>query len=230
VTEAEWLACAKPDLMLLYLQRQLPKRSGRRKARLLVCTLCRLVWDHLQDPDGRHGVETAEQFVEGLVPSAEKNVLGRKNELGRSKPTQLAALTGRAGSLMWDSALSAAARVVKIRIQASLGPFQLEIAERWKQRRAEERRLVCELIRDVFQGPSQREIAVNQTVLTWKHGTVPKLAASIYDDHSFARLPILADALEDAGCADAEILGHLRGPGPHRRGCWALDLLLRKGG
>ncbi len=40
-----------------------------------------------------------------------------------------------------------------------------------------------------------------------------------------ARLPVLADALEDAGCADAELLGHLRGPGPHVRGCWAVDMI-----
>ena len=40
------------------------------------------------------------------------------------------------------------------------------------------------------------------------------------------RLPILADALEDAGCGDVDILAHLRGPGPHVRGCWAVDPLL----
>jgi hypothetical protein len=43
-----------------------------------------------------------------------------------------------------------------------------------------------------------------------------------------ARLALLADALEDAGCTDGELLGHLRGPGPHVRGCWALDLVLGK--
>ena len=52
------------------------------------------------------------------------------------------------------------------------------------------------------------------------------LARAVYDAGDFSRLPILADALEEAGCADADILGHLRGPGPHVRGCWVLDLLL----
>ena len=51
---------------------------------------------------------------------------------------------------------------------------------------------------------------------------------SIYDDRAFDRLPILADALEDAGCADAAILSHCRGPGEHVRGCWVVDLLLGK--
>lgn len=66
--------------------------------------------------------------------------------------------------------------------------------------------------------------------LAWNGGTVGKLAAEIDDSHDFTRLPLLADALEDAGCADAELLGHLRGPGPHVRGCRALGLLLDKGG
>jgi hypothetical protein len=57
---------------------------------------------------------------------------------------------------------------------------------------------------------------------------VPKLAASIYEQRAFDRLPVLADALEEAGCTDADILGHLRGPGPHVRGCWAVDLILGK--
>jgi hypothetical protein len=55
------------------------------------------------------------------------------------------------------------------------------------------------------------------------------LARHIYDSGDFDCLPVLADALEDAGCTDAELLGHLRGPGPHVRGCWAVDLLLGAG-
>jgi hypothetical protein len=57
---------------------------------------------------------------------------------------------------------------------------------------------------------------------------VPKLAEAIHADRRFEDLPILADALADAGCANAELLGHLGGPGPHARGCWVVDLLLGK--
>jgi hypothetical protein len=60
-------------------------------------------------------------------------------------------------------------------------------------------------------------------------GTVPKVAQAIYEERAFDRLPVLADALEDAGCADAGLLGHLRGSGPHVRGCCSVDLLLGKG-
>jgi hypothetical protein len=54
------------------------------------------------------------------------------------------------------------------------------------------------------------------------------VAESIYEGRAFDRLPILADALEEAGCTDAYLLAHLRGPGPHVRGCWAVDLVLGK--
>ncbi len=58
--------------------------------------------------------------------------------------------------------------------------------------------------------------------------TVQKIARGIYDDRAFDRMPILADALEEAGCTDIEILNHCRQPGEHFRGCWVVDLLLGK--
>src|SRR5262249_36749153 len=58
--------------------------------------------------------------------------------------------------------------------------------------------------------------------------TVVTLAQSIYEERSFDSLPILADALEEAGCTDADILAHCRGPGPHVRGCWVVDAILGK--
>ena len=62
----------------------------------------------------------------------------------------------------------------------------------------------------------------------WHDGMILKLAQSIGKDKAFDRLPVLADALEEAGCSDAGILGHLRGTGPHVRGCRVVDLLSGK--
>jgi hypothetical protein len=64
--------------------------------------------------------------------------------------------------------------------------------------------------------------------LRWNDGTVPKVAQHIYEERAFGRLPILADALLDAGCDDEDILAHCRGEGPHVRGCWVIDLILGK--
>jgi hypothetical protein len=63
----------------------------------------------------------------------------------------------------------------------------------------------------------------------WRTADVVSLARGIYDERAFDRLPILADALQDAGCDNADVLGHCRGPGPHVRGCWVVDLVLGKG-
>lgn len=66
-------------------------------------------------------------------------------------------------------------------------------------------------------------------VLLWRDGTVRRIAERIYQERRWEECGILADALEEAGLMDADMLGHLRGEGPHARGCWSLDLLLGKG-
>jgi hypothetical protein len=83
------------------------------------------------------------------------------------------------------------------------------------------------LLRDVFGNPFRRP-TVDPAWLAWSGGMVINLARGIYDEHRFADLPILADALEEAGCDNAYMLAHCRGPGPHARGCWVLDAILGK--
>jgi hypothetical protein len=82
-----------------------------------------------------------------------------------------------------------------------------------------------DLLRDIFGNPF-RPAAIDPR---WLTSTAVSLAGAIYEERAFDRLPILADALEDAGCDNADILTHLRGEGPHARGCWAVDLVLGKG-
>ena len=86
---------------------------------------------------------------------------------------------------------------------------------------------VCRFLRDIFANPF-RHAQLDPTWLHWNAGTIVKLAQTIYDDRHFDDLPILADALEEAGCTEPAILEHCRGPGPHVRGCWVVDLLLGK--
>ena len=83
----------------------------------------------------------------------------------------------------------------------------------------------CQLIRDIFGNPFRR-VALDPAWLQWNGGTVRKMAEAIYDDRAFDRLPILADALEEAGCTDRAVLDHCRWAGAHVRGCWVLDRIL----
>src|SRR5262249_59117558 len=84
------------------------------------------------------------------------------------------------------------------------------------------------LRRAVSATPSPRRPRLDAWVLAWNDAAVPRIAAAIYEDRRFDDLPILADALEEAGCTDAELQAHCRGGGEHARGCWAVDLVLAK--
>ncbi len=91
------------------------------------------------------------------------------------------------------------------------------------------------IVKDIFGNPFRPSPPLPPAVLAWNDGTVRRIAEAIYQDRKMpegtldpGRLAILADALLDAGCCDEELIRHCRQPGPHVRGCWAVDLLLGK--
>jgi hypothetical protein len=86
----------------------------------------------------------------------------------------------------------------------------------------------CAFLRDLFGNPFCPLPRLPAAILAWNDGTVHRIAEGIYTERAFDRLPILADALEDAGCDNANILNHCRQPGVHVRGCWVIDSLLAK--
>jgi hypothetical protein len=90
-----------------------------------------------------------------------------------------------------------------------------------------QRNSVCDLMRDILGYPC-REVGFGEAWLARHADTVVKVARCIYDEDRFTDLPVLADALEEAGCTNSHILAHCRGPGPHVRGCWVVDLVLGK--
>jgi hypothetical protein len=98
------------------------------------------------------------------------------------------------------------------------------IAKRSLKARRGERAVQASLLRCIFGNPF-RPIAADPS---WLTSTVVGLADAIYNDRAFDRLPILADALVESGCDNPDILRHCRSEGPHARGCWACDLLLKK--
>lgn len=91
-----------------------------------------------------------------------------------------------------------------------------------------ELQLQAALFRDIFGPLPFRSITISPTVLAWNDRTVKKLAQGIYDERAFDLMLILADALEEAGCTNQDILAHCRQPGEHVRGCWVVDALLGK--
>jgi hypothetical protein len=92
---------------------------------------------------------------------------------------------------------------------------------------------LCRLLRDITGNPFRPLAPMDTAVLAWHGRTIPKLAQAVYEERELpsghldaARLAILADMLEEAGATDPDLLGHLRSPGPHVRGCAAVDALL----
>jgi hypothetical protein len=116
--------------------------------------------------------------------------------------------------------------------RAAAGPASPDGGEKrhaaWQDAERAEAAAHAVLVRCLFRNPFVAAPTLERRRLAPDGGAVSRLAATIYAGHTFDRLPFLADALEDAGCTDDNLLGHLRGPGPHVRGCWAVDLVLGK--
>jgi hypothetical protein len=83
----------------------------------------------------------------------------------------------------------------------------------------------CGILRDIFGNPFHKRRKFDAR---WRTNTALLLAKSMHESRDFSAMPILADALQDAGCDDDDVLNHCRGLGPHVRGCWVVDLLLGK--
>jgi hypothetical protein len=215
MTEAEWLACGDHSDLLAFLHTQ--GVGGFRKYRLLLVAYCRTFLPVLlKDERTRRVVEVAEDYADGVV---------EKVELAREKRLALKAVQGK-------GRLDAAVRIVTDGLPMRQAVwFPHECLRDWRtinyRPTAAHQRRLGQLIRDLFGNPF-RPVALDPSWLAWNEGTVVKLAQGIYQDRTFDHLPVLADALEEAGCSDDDILGHLRGPGPHVRGCWPVDLCLGK--
>jgi hypothetical protein len=206
-----------------------PRPPSDRKFRLMVVAALRAVWEHITDLRSRAAVEAAEQYADTRDPS----VLARARP-GAEQATDEAKTTGGpndAKRQYRQLVAGAAWQCLDPELNNRRWPFWVETVTALEndgipgrtQQAAEA--LHLRLFRDIFGNPF-RPVAVDPAWLAWNHGTVPAIARHIYDDRAFHDLPILADALEDAGCTNADLLAHCRGPGPHVRGCWAVDLLL----
>ncbi len=229
MTDVEWLACDDPEPMLALLR----GKASERKLRLFACACCRRTWDLLSDKYSRKALTVAERYADAEVSEDKLGFAWRDARRAAQVAHRQERETAEA-SAMWavsmlcesDLGRTVAAAELAARCEAFPGE-----PSRW----ADARRGQIVLLRDLFGNPFRPAPAVNSPWLAWNGGTVLMLARAAYDDRLLpegtlnpGRLAVLADALEDAGSTDAELLGHLRGPGPHVRGCWAVDLVLGK--
>jgi hypothetical protein len=198
MTEQDWLSCTDPIPMLEFLQSR-PDVSAR-KLRLFAVACSRRVWDRIE-PLGQAAVEVAEAFADG---EADADAL---------RAARLACKSAGA-SASWYAAASSpavAARNAALSAQAAGDP---------EAERAAQAALLRDILGNAFKTPALEPFAVPRAAVA--------LASEIYEERSFERAPLLAGALQAAGGPCAAILEHLGGPGPHVRGCWAIDLLLGK--
>jgi hypothetical protein len=225
MTETEWLACTNPEAMLRFL---LGKVSVR-KRRLFACACCRTVW-HLLHKRARKAITVMEDVVDGMgTPEVLEEARAGlwSNARYYFIPRNGARATRQAAIAAADAVFSAVSPVAdhpnvcwEMVAGARLGENEEQDPSAIGSELA---RLLHDIVGNPFHpgtlDPSWRE---------WNEGLIPKMAQAISAERTFDHLPILADALEEAGCTDTALLEHCRGPGPHVRGCWVLDRILDK--
>jgi hypothetical protein len=218
------------------------KEASPRKLRLAACACVRMVWADLSDPQLRDAVETAEDYADfratKLQVKAAKRSLTVLVEESRAQRLQdKTTVPERAWDLdhdVWwaltgaNESLERQVRLIELLLKPghvdaetlfavtctvpSPGPF-------------ESRNRTCELFRDVFGNPFRPVVFSPE----WRTDTTLSLARTVYDSREFSAMPILADALQDAGCDNDDVLTHCRDANQvHVRGCWVIDLVLGK--
>jgi hypothetical protein len=225
VTEKQWLGKVNWALYHEACEWLLEEKKNHRKLRLWSCACCRRLAAHLPDKRSWDAVEVAERRADGLAGNDEVKKARKAAALVPQVRERLRGTTAEwAANVARFLLHPSAAEVKTAAVRASIAR-----AESGATTREAEDRGQFELLRDIFGNPF-RPVSVSPA---WLTPQVVALAQAAYGQRELpaghldlARLAVLADALEEAGCTDQTILGHLRGPGPHVRGCWAVDLIL----
>src|SRR5262245_26472447 len=232
MSTSEWDRCAIPKLLFA----QLGNSVSARKLRLIACACCRRVAHLFKDARCQRALEVNEAFADGEAAKrqlgtarrAAEEAFDRLDARGRAHPATFAACAvwyalragerGRDGFAFPDAVWVASS----VRLAGcAAGPGKKSDRAALQGASKEERAAQAELIRDIVGNPF-RTVTIDRR---WRTSNVVDLARTIYDERAFERLPILADALMDAGCNDGDILDHCRRDGVHVRGCWVVDRL-----
>ena len=229
MTEEEWLTAGEPWGMIDFAR----GAESKRKLRLFTCACCRQALNPFAPRLVERALSAAEAYADREITV---ETLDRVSDLvgaaiGPARAADVRDRTGYLSHLLdavaaacWasdemdgasDAALATARAAADIPWPAT-GARPPEFADELANQ--------TELLRDIFGNPF-RSVEFR---LEWFTSDVLLLARGVYADRAFDRMPILADALQDAGCDDDDILTHCREPREHARGCWVVDLLLGK--
>jgi hypothetical protein len=225
MTEAEWLACEEPGKLLSFVHEKVTDR----KLRLFATACCWRVWALLTDKRSRIAVRKLEEYADDLG-----NHRLRRDAYNIAHPA-----FRDLGSSSWNASVAAACVVVSAAyplvppqlrdpdnvLHNLFGYLEGNLARALDIDAHGRCQLEANIIRELL-GTPFRPVTFDPA---WRTSDAVALATGIYEERAFDRMPILADALQDAGCDNDDILNHLRDPhATHVRGCWALDLVLGK--
>jgi hypothetical protein len=203
MTEAEWFAATDPAVMGEAVVRK--RRTSPRVLRLYMAAFWSWQSHRLKTTEEREQLRQRAAWVEewadtGILPTEAEE---RNSFVFYNFNTRLGFLSTVRAPAGWDDGEPARQRAVWTLHEVFGNPFAIR------------RKRKNDLRRGWMFDPA------------WRTDTAMTLARSIYDSREFTTMPILADALQDAGCDNEDVLTHARRPGEHVRGCWVLDLVLR---
>jgi hypothetical protein len=217
MTEEEWLASTDPSTLLNHVCPIMDDDPRMRKVRLFTAAYLRSIWDHIKGDLFRQAVELVETVADDPM---QRSALSERHEhlhqiSPRSRRTRAEAAVIE--GTLWNS-LNAASWGARRAVSCSAGALGHAARKTEKQKQSD-------LFRDIFGNPF-RPVSFDAA---WRTGTAMALARGMYESRDFGAMPILADALQDAGCDSADVLDHCRDPhATHYRGCWVVDLVLGK--
>lgn len=223
MTEQEWRECNSPWRIVPLLG-----NPGRHRKSNLLCAAClRRIWSLLPGPKSRCAVEILEQFAEGMA--TEETLKKARQEawedanLDHNPERKQNHIEATISAVVMEDVLSVLSATAQATGWGKLG--------NWETNKLPEYREQSVLVREVFGNPF-KPASIDAS---WQTSTTLALAKAAYEQRAMPSgeldptlLAILADALEDAGCTDLQILNHCRRLGVHVRGCWVVDLLLGK--
>ncbi len=220
--EKTWLACKDPERMIEFLG----ARVSDRQLRLFALACVRRAWHFVTDKRIPKLVAVLEGVADGKVKSRDRDrARDRSYAVASAEIDDMQQCIGFDLWTAFDKELEREGNDLGECVAAGFGYSAQGDSgnnRKFTKGKAAERAQQPAVLREIVGNPF-RPVALDPA---WRTDTVRALARQMYDSQEFGAAPILADALQDAGCECAPLLDHLRDPAAHVRGCWAVDLVL----